>query len=116
MRSTAETLELDASLRQSRTIYIALAVIVFPAAVAGVLNIFTALGAIVESLTSGYFEALGRSILLLVFGIGLVWLEYMVVAQSLEATRRLKVLRDHPEQKVRKLPAPFQASLFGPYH
>lgn len=70
MRSTTETLELDLSLRQSRTIYITLAVIFFPIAVAGITYSVSAIGAIVESVSNGYFPVgFGGAVLTFVIGI-----------------------------------------------
>lgn len=111
MRSTPETLELDLSLRQSRSIYVALALIILPFAGGGLLNAVSAIGAM---LSTGSVSA--GAVLYLVVGAALVGAEYMVISQVFEANRRLKVLREDPEQKVRKLHAPFQASIFGPYH
>jgi hypothetical protein len=50
----------------------------------------------------------------IVVGLLFVGVEYVCIAQSREATRRLRLLREHPEKTVRKMPAPFQTSLFGP--
>lgn len=117
MRSTTETLELDLSLRQSRTIYVSLAVIFFPIALTGVVYSFSAIGTTIESLSNGYFPVgLGSAAFSLVIGVVFVGVEYVVTSQVFEANRRLQVLRDNPNQTVRKLPAPFQSSLFGPYH
>ena len=117
MRSTTETLELDLSLRQSRTIYVSLAVIFFPIAAAGLVYGFSAIGTIIESLVDGYFPVgLGGAVFKLVLGIVFVGVEYVVISQAFEANRRLKMLRDRPDKTVRKLRAPFQSSLFGPYH
>jgi len=117
MRSTAETIELDSSLRQSRTIYVTLAVILFPFAVAGLVYVMTAVTAIIQSISDGYFPfGAARSIFVVLVGSILAGAEVAVIAQCREANRRLRVLREQPEQKVRKLPAPFQSSLFGPYH
>ncbi len=114
MRSTAETLALDASLRQSRTIYVTLAIIFLPLAVGGLIGVFSAVRSIVEFLSSGYFAT--SSILVLLFGVICIGAEYVTVRQCVEANRRLRMLRDHPECKVRRMAAPFQSSLFGPYH
>ena len=117
MRNAAETLELDLSLRQSRTIYVSLAAIFLPIAVAGVIWAISAINGILNSLSDGSFPVgLGGSLLALVIGIVFVGVEYSVFSQVLEANRRLRMLRDHPDQTIRKLPAPFQSSLFGPYH
>ncbi len=116
MRSTAESLELDSSLRQSRTIYVTLAIVLLPFAAAGFINIFSAVATMLQSFSATYFEGMGWSLFVFLIGACFVGVEYIVVAQCIEATRRLKTLRDDPEQKVRKMPAPFQSSLFGPYH
>ena len=117
MRSTAETLELDLSLRQSRTVYVTLAVIFFPIALTGIVLSFSAIAATIESLSNEYFPVgLVSAVFTLVIGIVFVAVEYIVISQIIEANRRLRILRDKPDQTVRKLPAPFLSSLFGPYH
>ena len=117
MRNAAETLELDLSLRQSRTIYVSLAIIFLPIAVAGLVYGISAVAAIIDSLSNGHFPiGLGGSLFALAIATIFVGVEYAAVSQILEANRRLKTLRDYPDQKVRKMPAPFQSSLFGPYH
>jgi hypothetical protein len=114
MRSTTETLELDSSLRRSRAIYLTLAVILFPLAFFGVVNVFSAVGGIVESLSSGYSPT--GALLAFLFGAICIGAEYVTIGQCIEANRRLRTLRDDPDRKVRKMSAPFQSSLFGPYH
>ena len=117
MRSTIETLELDQSLRKSRSIYVTLAIVFFPIAVTGLGHSFSAIGAISKSLSDDVFpNGLGGAIGFLAVGVIFIGLEYSVISQVVEANRRLKTLRDHPDQPVRRLPTPFQSSLFGPYH
>ncbi len=114
MRSTTETLELDSSLRQSRAIYVVLAIVLSPLALFGVINMFLGLGALISSLSSGYLSS--GAFLALLFGVVAIGAEYVTIRQCVEANRRLKILRENPEQKVRRMAAPFQSSLFGPYH
>ena len=114
MRSTTETLELDSSLRQSRAIYVTLAVVLFPLAAFGFINVISAIGTIIESLSSGYFSS--SALLALLLGAICLGAEYVTIGQCVEANRRLRILRDNPERKVRRMSAPFQSSLFGPYH
>jgi len=105
------------SLRQSRTIYATLAVVFLPIMVIGLGYGVSAIGAISESLSIGTFSVgLGGAVIALMVAAVFVGVEYAVIAQIFEVNRRLKILRDHPDQTVRKLPAPFQSSLFGPYH
>ena len=94
-----------------------MAVIFFPIALIGIAYSFSAIGATIESLSNGYFPAgLGSAVFKFAMGIVFVGVEYVVISQILEANRRLRILRDNPDQTVRKLPAPFLSSLFGPYH
>ena len=117
MRSTTETIELDLSLRQSRSIYISLGVVLSLVAFVGVVTTLGAIAAIIESVQVGRFPAgLGESLFRFAIGVVFVGVEYVVISQAIEASRRLKTLRNHPDKIVRKLPAPFQSSLFGPYH
>jgi hypothetical protein len=109
MRSTAETLALDMSLRHARTIYVSLAAFIAPFAFFAVIALFNKLG----NMTA--FS--GSSILLSALWAAIVCGgEYQMLSQWIEANRRLEILREHPEQPVRKMSAPFQSSLFGPYH
>ncbi len=117
MRSVPETIELDLSLRQSRTIYRTLAIVLFPIAVAGIFWLISAIDSLMQTITQGGFpNGLLSSILQIVIGLIFVGAEYAALVQSREATRRLAILRDSPEKTVRRMPAPFQSSLFGPYH
>lgn len=117
MRSTAETLELDLSLRQSRTIYVTLSVINFLPSVGGIFVAFSAIAAVYESVLSAqYPNGFGSAVLAFEFGLLPIGAEYVFVAQSIEASRRLKILREHPEKNVRRLHAPFQSSVFGHFH
>ena len=94
-----------------------MAIIFFPLAVIGLVNGTSAIGEIIETLLNGLFPVgLGGAVFRLAIGVVFVAAEYSVVSQIFEANRRLKTLRDHPERTVRKLSAPFQSSLFGPYH
>ncbi len=117
MRSTSETIQLDQSLRQSRTIYVMLAIVLLPFAVGGLRFGLAAIGEIIRMLSEGYpASAFAGQALLVVMGVIFVGVEYVVISQTFEANRRLRILRENPNQKVRKLPAPFLSSLFGPYH
>lgn len=117
MRSVAETVQLDLSLRQSRTIYRTLAILFFLGAIAGVFWVWAGVSALWQSIAQGYFPAgtLGPAIRITVGGV-FIGVEYVCIAQSMEATRRLNLLLEDPSKTVRKMPAPFQTSLFGPYH
>lgn len=114
MRSTTETLELDSSLRQSTAIYVTLAVVLLPLAFFGAINVFSALSAFVQALSSGHLSS--GALLALLFGVVAIGAEYVTMRQCVEANRRLKILRENPEQKVRRMSAPFQSSIFSPYH
>jgi hypothetical protein len=117
MRSTTETLELDMSLRQSRIIYVSLAVSLSPVAVSGLVMALLAIATIVESIQVGQIPVgIGDALFRLAIGVVFVGAEYAVISQAIEANRRLKILRECPDKVVRKLCAPFQSSLFGPYH
>jgi len=117
MRSVAETLELDLSLRRSRTIYRTLAALFLIGAVNGLFWIGEGLSAIWQSIAQGYFPAgtLWPTVNL-VMGALFVGVEITCITQSMEATRRLELLHEDPSRKVRKMPVPFKASLFGPFH
>lgn len=102
-RRVHHVIELDQSLRHSRSIWASLAVLFVPAALYGILMIIGAPGSATplwDLLLGGVFIAVD------VFCFGRV----------AEATKRISTLRENPNADVRPLPAPFQASLFGPYH
>ena len=117
MRTTAETLRLDLSLRQSRMIYASLAAIFLPIAVSGLIWGQAGLVALGDAMSGmapqGDLLVAFGAVLLAVISVGA---EYVMIAQCVEASRRLATLREHPERVVRELRAPFQSSLFGPYH
>ncbi len=117
MRSTTETIQLDQSLRQSRTIYVTLSIVFLPIALGGLTFGLSAIRESIRMLSGGYTASdLAGQALMIVLGVVFISVEYVVISQTIEANRRLRILREYPNQKVRKLPAPFQSSLFGPYH
>ena len=117
MRSVSETIELDLSLRQSRSVFRTLAVVLLPFAAGGVVWIFDGIVDLVRILEPGINPyAMPMAILKLLAGVIFIGAEYAALSQSREATRRLETLRNDPTRTVRRMPAPFQASLFGPYH
>lgn len=110
-------MKLDLAIRQSRSIHITLAIVLLPIAVAGVVYTFLGSAAIVVTLRQGYFPlGFGSAILDVVLGVVFIGADSVMVLQVLEANRRLKTLREDPNRTVRDLPAPFQPSVFGPYH
>ena len=110
-------MELDLAIRQSRSIYITLAIVLLPVAAGGALYVFEGIEAIAVSVWEGYFPLrLGNAIFVIVLGVVFIAADGVMVSQVLEANRRLKTLREHPDRAVRDLPAPFRSSLFGPYH
>lgn len=117
MRSVSEAIELDLSLRQSRSVFRTLAIVLLPFAAAGVFWIFDGIAGLVRIPGPGIDPyALPIAILKLLAGVIFLGAEYAALSQSREATRRLEILRNDPSRTVRRMPAPFQASLFGPYH
>ena len=117
MRSVPETIQLDMNLRRVRTIYRALAIVFLPGAISGIFWVLNGISALWQNLAQGYLPpgALGPT-LGIVAGVVFIGAAYVCIAQSMEATRRLEVLRDDPERKVRKMRVLFLPSLFGPYH
>lgn len=102
-RRVHHAIELDQSLRHSRAIWTSLAVLFVPAALGGVLMILGVPGSAAplwDLLLGGVFIAVD------IFCFGRV----------VEASKRISTLRENPNADVRPLPAPFHASLFGPYH
>ena len=102
-RRVHHAIELDQSLRHSRTIWVSLAVIFVPGALGGI-------GIIVNAPQSP------TALWDLLLGVILITVDIFCFGRVAEATRRIKTLRENPNANVRPLPAPFMASLFGPYH
>ena len=114
-RRVDQAIGLDASLRQSRSIWLSLAIVALPFAIGGVLQVLSVGGALLDGTTGTTRSPLGFAIAVTI-GLVCVLAAPYAFRQVGEATRRLKRLREDPGANVRPLPAPFQASLFGPYH
>lgn len=114
-RRLHENIELDVSLRQSRSIWLGLAIVLFPFAAAGVTYVLGSVIAIVVDWDGGI---VGLAIPLVISIVGMILLLADVIAfgQFREAGRRLRQLQEDPNARIRPLPAPFQSALFGPYH
>ena len=110
-----QTISLDQSLRRSRAIWVSLGIAFVPISAIGLLSMLATIVMLLD--TSEQFDVswymVARDSL-----IGLVLLVANVYPfrQSREASRRLRRLQQDPSANVKPLPAPFQASLFGPYH
>ena len=115
MRRVHETIELDQSLRRSRSIWLSFAIFAIPFAAAGFVSF---LGGIAAILSSGGDTAVDpvSGLWGVFWGSILVSLDFFLFRQAMEASKRLRLLQEDPAANVRPLPAPFQASLFGPYH
>ena len=114
-RSVHKNLELDLSLRNSRSIWLSLAIFCLPVALVGLARFIVGVdGLIVYASDTG--AGLVAAITDIVVGIVLVALDVLLFERVREASRRLKRLHENPTADVHPLPAPFQASLFGPYH
>ena len=114
-RRIHENLELDRSLRQSRSIWLTLAIVLLPFAAAGVLYILGALVAIIGA-ADGALANAAIPVPISVIGIIFLFADVLAFRRFREAGRRLQQLHEDPNAKIRPLPAPFQSSLFGPYH
>lgn len=115
MRRVHQTIELDQSLRQSRSVWLSLAVFAIPFAAAGAISFLLSIARIIES-TDRFIAAPVATLWGILWGVLFVLLDVYLFRQTFEASKRLRQLREDPSAKVRPLPAPFQASLFGPYH
>ena len=114
-RRVHENIQLDQSLRQSRSIWLSLAILLLPGAAAGVFWLISGLSALMSAgLTIN--QVLVPVLWDTFWGLVLVLADVFLFGRVGEATRRLKLLHADPTAPVRPLPAPFQASIFGPYH
>ncbi len=102
-RRVHHAIELDQSLRHSRSIWVSLAVIFVPGALGGFVLIANA----PQSMAPLWD---------LLLGVTLIAVDIFCFGRVAEATKRIRTLREDPNANVRPLPAPFMASLFGPYH
>ena len=110
-RRIHHSIALDQSLRQSRSIWLALAIVLAPIAGLMASAILASDGGLADRIFGPY-----ALVISLVFAIALILLVFVAFSRVFEANRRLKRLREDPSANVRPLPAPFQSSLFGPYH
>ena len=114
-RRVHQNIALDQSLRQSRSIWLSLAVLLLPGAIAGIYWLLSSLSTLMSA-----GPAIGQVFVPLLWdmfwGLALIFVDVFLFGRVGEATRRLKLLHEDPTATVRPLPAPFQASLFGPYH
>ena len=114
-RRVFQSIELDQSLRRSRGIWLSLAIFAVPFAVVGLLNLLDGLTALVM-LSGNEDVSIPLTIWSIIWGSCLILLDISLFRQVREAGRRLRILKEDPNANVRPLPAPFQASMFGPYH
>jgi len=114
-RRVHQNIELDQSLRQSRTIWASLAVFVLPISAAGIFFFFAGLAVL---LGSDHYPDSNPIFAIwdIIWGGVLVLLDVFLFGRVREASRRIRMLHENPAATVRPLPAPFQASLFGPYY
>lgn len=114
-RRIDQSLDLDASLRQSRGIWLSLAIVALPFAFGGALYLFFLAAALFDGAIDPATSSLGVLVTVMISSFCIL-ADVHAFRQFGEASRRLRRLRDDPSANVRPLPAPFQASLFGPYH
>ena len=105
-RQVHQNIALDQSLRQSRTIWLSLALVFLPFAIFGFFAVVAAFD----------LANTPNPLWNLFWGITVIAADGFSFARVFEASDRIRMLREDPSAKVRPLPAPFQASLFGPYH
>lgn len=114
-RRVHETIALDQSLRQSRMIWASVAALVFIPAVYGVVSFLAGLTALLAGPAQSGFSS-GEALWAMFWGATLALTDSACFFRVAEANRRLRALRSDPNAPVKPLPAPFQASIFGPYH
>jgi hypothetical protein len=115
MRHVHENIQLDQSLRQSRSIWLALAVVFLPGAAIGIFRMLFDLAIIFGSGDDADMSVV-QSAWNFFWSLLLIFLDVFLFGRVREASRRLRLLHDDPSAKIRPLPAPFLASYFGPYH
>ena len=114
-RRVHQNIQLDQLLRQSRTIWLSLAIIVLPFALLSVLSLVEAVSSLFGA-SNRPSTLSGSSAWWVLINLVVITADVFMFGRVREATRRLKLLHENPGANVRPLPAPFQASLFGPYH
>lgn len=114
-RRVYATIQLDQSLRQSRAVWLTLAVVVLPAAAVGMFWFMATLAVLFDEARE-FQPTVSELLWSLAFGPVAVLADFYLFRQVAEATRRLQLLREDPTATVRPLPAPLQSSVFGPYH
>ena len=114
-RRVHETIELDQSLRQSRSIWLSFAIFVLPLSAAGIVFFFDGIDGLLSYRNNPGTNPISE-LWSILWGSTLVALDVFLFKQAMEASERLKLLQEDPTASVKPMPAPFQASLFGPYH
>jgi len=108
-KSLLSALEIDQSLRHSRSIFVTASIIFLPTALIGLAYF---IGGVIE-----LFSPPGgpREFGVFSFILGVVCLgaEYSAVSSAIEAQRRLKRLREDPTRNIHPMPAGFLTSFFS---
>ena len=100
--------ELDKSLRRSRTVYLVLSFICVPAAIlAGLAILFTIINMVEPTRGPTPYELVDLGV-----SSGVIILAYSFVSSAREASRRLKQLVEDPSSNVRPMPVSFLESIF----
>jgi hypothetical protein len=115
LRTIHQTISLDLSLRRSRSTWVCIGIVFLPITAGFVLSMLVAIVMFADR--SGQLEVSWNTVATdSVIGLVILAANVYPFRQSREASRRLKRLQEDPSANVKPLPAPFQASLFGPYH
>lgn len=111
-RRPHETIELDQSLRQSRAIWLTLAIAATPIALGGLTWVYFG----VATLLGEFDDSIERAAIEMLIGLVVIASDIFLFMRTAECSRRLKILHEDPTVDVKPMPAPFQSSLLGPYH
>ncbi|MEL6449360.1 MAG: hypothetical protein AAFQ62_15610 [Pseudomonadota bacterium] len=107
-RRLQDSLSIDASLRRSRVVYTALSILFVPLGLLNAVFLFQAIGLFVEdkAVLSVY------ALMVTVWYTIIMLLPISFVRSLMECNRRLRILREDPEARVKRMPVSFLETVF----
>ena len=107
-RRLQDSLSIDASLRRSRVVYTALSILFVPLGLLNAVFLLEAIGLFLE------YEAVFTvySLMVTVWHVIIMLLPISFIRSLIECNRRLRILREDPEARVKRMPVSFLETVF----
>ena len=105
-RRVAETMELDLSLRTARSWYVVASILSVPGAILTLPWIFEGVPQIVAHLVERPIENIGLVVWNVFLSVGAILFAFLMVSQSIEAGRRIRLLAENPNASVKPMFVP----------